>query len=286
MRPQEVYEKFSEVSSFEHAPLQLLLGAYAALSLPRIQNVFKSNRHRLFSQASISAEISMHQEASVELKRRYSERAHSLFLAQSVDEHFVVGDVYTEPLRAHLPLYKAMPSPERLPESLAQSLFRITDTYTNADSTSHIGFACEIASSMIFNGMERYGIRSYPAFVRQDSGVRTQFNTHFDAIVESDGSTIESGRYPVQIKASKLTGKGAYHPAITKISFENITNLDPSDLHGAMASLALSCLVSIEPNVPMQLFTPEYMSENVLEALGKKPPLDQDMLLTSVVVTD
>ena len=152
MQPQEVFKEFSEVSSFEHVPIDLLLGAYAALGVPEVQNVFKSDRHKSLLRASIAAEISIHRDATLTRKRRYSERAHSLLSAQTVGGQFIVGDTQVEPLRAHLPLYKVIPSPDKLPESLARSLFRITDNH-EGDSTLQVGFACEVASSMICNGM-------------------------------------------------------------------------------------------------------------------------------------
>jgi len=283
MQPKEVLSDFSKIAPFDHPPLDLLIEAYAALGAPEDQTFLKSYRNKYLTRASISAEIALHRDASIVRKRRYGQRAYSLMTAQLINNQYLVGGVYTEPLRAHLPLYGAVPSLEKLPQDLGRSLFRIVDGYEGLEPSSGLGFACEVASSMVCNGMGRFGLKAYTAFVRQDTGSTAALNTNFDLMVESDGSTIESGRYPVQVKASRGSRKTRYHPAISTVYFDTLTEYDLTDLKGSMSDLAVRSLAVNGSRGQLRLHTPEQISEKMLDILEETGPLDQEMLLTERV---
>ena len=275
------YQNLTKVDPFEVPPIELLYDAYAEL---RTQH----GRVQFSRMASVAAEIALHPDASRSMRNRQGQTVDRLLMAQSIDGRYIAAGSLTEPLRTHSNVFVRQTFPwykNGLAYSFAHNIPRVLQEPAYSNGLSE-GVGYELAVSMAVNGLARYGVRSYPAFLRQNTdrygAGRGIARKSWDIMLESEGTIIPRGRYPIEIKATGNTKTGApYHPLITKVKGDYLLATQ-GDSKKELSRFVLRS-VHVHPTAQLKtLLTTDDVAERLFGYLRKTDPIDEHTLLPPV----
>jgi hypothetical protein len=231
--------------------------------------------------ANIHLEISLHPDVLPNEQIDHAFWADELLSAKDSDGQYLVGVEEASAYRIHMPFFKygwTDDAKKEVRANLDNVLTEAATIYTvNQDGGNGgiaKGFACESAITLMVGHTGLQGLMAYPSFERQNRNhVRVDDKSYrWDVSVFSDGTTLEQGEYPIQVKSSQHGRRNDYHPNIIGISIANHLSIPVHRPH-MLASLCERLIILNDTNPePRDLHLKRKIILGVLEKEGPVQP--------------
>jgi hypothetical protein len=230
--------------------------------------------------ANIHLEISLHPDVLANEQVDHALWAEELLTAKDTGGEYLINGDEALPYRLHLPFFKhgwTDDARQEVHANLSGALANAADNYIHATSenwSAAKGFACESAVALLIGHTGVKGLMAYPSFERQNRNhVRIDgWPYRWDVTAYSDGTTLEQGEYPIQVKSGPSWKGGQYHPDIIKISMLDHMSIEtnrPRRLASLCNQLILFNYVNkFSPNLSLK-------RNEVLDILTSKGPIKQ-----------